>query len=158
MPAGSRHVVPAAAAVFIIALIAPAAALADGGSKCNASACKVYHEQPAPNSGGHKPAGPSKGSNKSGGGKQPQAPAPKRYSRVLQHAGKDRGALKNLLSNDAGLGSLPRGSGGGSPSLFGAAFDLGAGPTILLAILLGIGLGVAARGGVGSWLRKRSSS
>lgn len=156
MPAGSRHVVRAAAAVFFIALVAPAAAVADGGSKCNASACKVYHEQGAPNPGGHKPTGPSKGSNKSSGGKQPQAP--KTYARVLQHAGKDRGALKNLLGNDAGLGSLSRGSGGGSPSLLGAAFDLGAGPTILLAILLGIGLGVAARGGVGSWLRKRSSS
>lgn len=157
MPVGSRHVVRAAAAVFFIALVAPAAALADGGSKCNASACKVYHEQGAPNTGGHKSTGPSTGSHKSGGGKQPQAPAPKKYSRVLQHAGKDRGALKNLLSNDAGLGSLSRGSGGGSPSLLGAAFDLGAGPTILLAILLGIGLGVAARGSVGGWLRKRTA-
>ena len=156
MPAGSRHVVRAAAAVFFIALVAPAAALADGGSKCNASACKVYHEQGAPNSGGHKPTGPSKGLNKSGGGKLPQVQ--KRYSRVLQNAGKDRGALKNLLSNDAGLGSLPRGSGGGSPSLFGAAFDLGAGPTILLAILLGVGIGLAARGRVGGWIGKRSSS
>lgn len=156
MPAGSRHVVRAAAAVFFIALVAPAAALADGGSKCNASACKVYHEQGAPNPGGHKPTEPPKGPKKSGGGKQPQTP--KAYSRVLQHAGKDRGALKNLLSNDAGLGSSPRAPGGGSPSLFGAAFDLGSGPTILLAILLGIGLGVAARGSVGSWLRKRSSS
>jgi hypothetical protein len=65
--------------------------------------------------------------------------------------------VKNLLGGDAAIGSLPSGPGGGSPSLFGAAFDLGAGPTILLAILLGIGLGVAARGSLGGWLRKRTA-
>lgn len=157
MPAGSRHVVLAAATALLVALAAPAAAFADGGAKCNASACKVYHEQDATNSGGQKPP-PQKptGSNKSGGGQQQQPQAPK--NRVLQHAGKDRGPLKNLLNGDAAIGSLSSGSGGSSPGLFGAAFDLGTGPTVLLAILLGVGLGLAARGSVGGWLRKRSSS
>ena len=156
MPAGSRHVVLAAATALLVALAAPAAAFADGGAKCNASACKVYHEQDAPNAGGQKPPTQKPtGPNKSGGGQQqPQAPK----NRVLQHAGKDRGPLKNLLNGDAAIGSLSSGSGGGSPGLFGAAFDLGTGPTVLLAILLGVGLGLAARGSVGGWLRKRSSS
>jgi hypothetical protein len=158
MPAGSRHAVRAAAAVLLVVLAAPTAALADGGGTCKASACKVYHEQGVPNSGGQKPPTqkPPTGSNNNGGGRQPQAP--KSYSRVLQHLGKDRGAVKNLLGGDAAIGSLPSGPGGGSPSLFGAAFDLGAGPTILLAILLGVGIGLAARGRVGGWLAKRSSS
>lgn len=140
-----------------MALAAPAAALADGGSKCNASACKVYHEQNGPNTGHHQqqPQQPT-GSNQ--GGSTKQSHAPKSYARVLQQAGKDRSALKNLLGQDGNIGSLSKGSGGGSPSLLGAAFDLGAGPTILLAILLGVGLGVAARGGAGNWLRRRSNS
>jgi hypothetical protein len=151
MPVGSRHVVRAAAFVLFIALAVPAGARADGGSKCNASACKVYHEQGLPGGGHQKPP---TGPTKNGGGQQ-QPHASKSYSRVLQHLGKDTGPMKNLLGGDAAIGNLPSGSGGGSPSLLGAAFDLGVGPTILLAILLGIGLGVAARGSVGSWLRKR---
>jgi hypothetical protein len=159
MPAGSRHVFRAAAFVLFLALAVPTAALADGGSKCNASACKVYNEQGAP-SGGHQK--PPTGPNTSGGGqhqqRQQQPPhASKSYSRVLQHLGKDRGPLKNLLGGDAALGNLS-GSGGGSPGLLGAAFDLGVGPAILLAILLATGLGLAARGTVQGWLRKRSTS
>lgn len=157
MPAGSRHVVRAAAAVLIVALAAPAAAFADGGAKCNASACKVYHEQGAPNAGQQQPPQQTPmGSNKSGGGHRPHLS--KSYSRVLQHLGKDKGPMKNLLGGDAAIGSLPSGSTGTSPGLLGAAFDLGAGPTVLLAILLATGLGLAARGSVGGWLRKRSSS
>ena len=155
MPAGSRHVFGAAAAVLLIALAAPVAAFADSGSKCNASACKVYHEQGAPNAGHQQPpTGPSK----SGGGQPQQPHVSKSYSRVLQHLGKDKGPVKNLLGGDAAIGSLPSGSGGSSPGLLGAAFDLGAGPTVLLAILLATGLGLAARGSVGGWLRKRSNS
>jgi hypothetical protein len=159
MPAGSRHVVRAAAVVLLISLAAPAAAFADGGSTCKASACKVYHEGGAP-SGGPKqqppPKGPT-GSNKSGGGQQ-HPHVSKSKARFLQHLGKDRGPVKNLLAGDAEIGNLRDAAGGGSPSLFGAAFDLGVGPTILLVILLATGLGLAARGSVQSWLRKRSSS
>ena len=155
MPAGSRHVVRAAAAVLIVALAAPAAALANGGGTCKASACKVYHEPGGANAGGQKPP-TQKPPTGSKGGQQPHAS--KSYSRVLQHLGRDRGVVKNLMGNEAAIGNLASGSGGGSPSLFGAAFDLGAGPTILLAILLGVGIGLAARGRVGGWLGKRSSS
>jgi hypothetical protein len=144
-------------AVLIVALAAPAAALANGSGTCKASACKVYHESGGANSGGQKPPTqkPPTGSNQNGGGRQSQVP--KSYSRVLQNLGKDKAPMKNLLAGDAAIGNLPNGSGGGSPSLFGAAFDLGAGPTALLAILLATALGLAARGSIRGWLAKRSS-
>ena len=155
MLAGSRHVVRAAAFVLFVALALPAGALADGGSKCNASACKVYHES-GPPSGGHQK--PPTGPTKNGGGQQQQPRVSKSNSRFLQNLGKDKAPMKNLLGGDAAIGNLPSGSGGGSPGLLGAAFDLGVGPTILLAILLVTGLGLAARGSLQGWLRKRPSS
>jgi hypothetical protein len=156
MPAGSRHVLLAAAAVLLVALAAPAAALADKGGKCTASACKVYSEGGAPSSGGQHPPKAPTGSTKSGGQQQPQVP--KNLSRVLAHAGNDRLPLSRLLNGDTAIGSLGSGAGGGSPGLLGAAFDLGAGPTVLLAILLATALGLAGRGRVHGWLRRRSSS
>lgn len=154
MPRGTRRVVVAAAAVLLVALAVPAAAFAGGGGgKCNASACKVYSEQGAPNSGGQQA---TTASGRIGGAQEPQTP--KSLSRVLSHAGKDRGPLSRLFAGDSALGGLPSGSGGGSPSILGAAFDLGVGPTVLIAILLATALGLAARGNVRDWLRKRSSS
>jgi hypothetical protein len=41
--------------------------------------------------------------------------------------------------------------------MLGAAFDLGAGPLVLLSILLATALGLAARGSIRSWLHRRSS-
>lgn len=156
MPAGSRRVVRAAVIVLFISLAAPAAAIADGGAKCSASACKVYHEQSGPTSQQQQPPKQtSTGPNKDTGRKQSYAR--KSYSRVLARAGKDRAPLKNLLTGDAAIGTLRGGSGGGSPGLLGAAFDLGAGPAVLLAILLGTGLGLAARGRITGWIRKRST-
>jgi hypothetical protein len=155
MPVGSRHVLLATAAVLLVVLAAPTAAFADKGGKCTASACKVYSEGGAPSSGRQQPPKSPTGSNKSGG-HQPQLP--KNLSRVLAHAGNDRLALSRLLNGDSAIGSLGSGPGGASPGLLGAAFDLGAGPTVLLAILLATALGLAGRGRVHGWLRRRSSS
>jgi hypothetical protein len=156
MPAGSRHVLLAAAAVLLVALAAPAVAFADKGGKCTASACKVYSEGgSAPSSGRQQPPKAPTGSNKSGG-QQPQVP--KNLSRVLAQAGNDKLPLSRLLNGDTAIGSLGSGPGGASPGLLGAAFDLGAGPTVLLAILLATALGLAGRGRVHGWLRRRSSS
>jgi hypothetical protein len=58
---------------------------------------------------------------------------------------------------DANLGSL-QGGPSSSPGLLGAAFDLGTGPMILLAILVATALGIAARGSVRGWLERRTSS
>jgi hypothetical protein len=160
MPAvGSRHAVRVTAALLFIVLAAPAAAFGGGGSKCHASACRVYSEQGAPGGGGQqKPTtGPTTNTSQNGGGQQ-QPQTPTKLSRVLAHAGNDRGALSRLFAGDSALGNLHNNSNGGSPGLLGAAFDLGVGPTVLLGILLATGLGLAARGGARGLLRKRSSA
>jgi hypothetical protein len=150
MLAGQRHAVLAATVVLFIALVAPAGALAGG---CNASACHVYSEPNAPSAGGQQqpsqhPTGPATSSPKQ---------VPTKLSRVLANAGEDRSALKQLL-NDSGVGAAGSGSGNsGSPSAFGAAFDLGTGPTVLLGILLATAVAFAVQGGVRGWFHRRSS-
>lgn len=154
MSAGSRHVILAGVVAFI-ALAIPATALAGGGGKCNASACKVYVEPNGPSAGKQQqpPPPPTSGSTKGKG----KTHVPKNLARALSQAGRDRGPLKHLLT-DGGLGSMKGGADAGSPTLLGAAFDLGAGPLVLLSILLAIALGLAARGSVRSWLHRRSGS
>jgi hypothetical protein len=140
----------------------PAGALAGHGGKCNASACKVYLEQ------GGNPAGPGGPTKPQGSGTQPsssgpatssgQAKAPTKLGRVLAHAGSDKMPLKNLLA-DSGLGPVGSGTGSvGSPSALGAAFDLGSGPTILLAILLATAIGLALHGSLRNWRGRRTSA
>jgi hypothetical protein len=159
MPAGPRRVVQAATLASLVVLAAPVSAFASGGGNC--SACQVYHEAPGPSAGRQQqpPTQPQQptGTSQSGG---KQKHAPKGLSRVLAQAGKDRRPLSQLLGPDSGIGSLRNGPGNvGSPSLLGAAFDLGAGPTVLLAILLATALGLAARGSVRGWrLRRRRPS
>jgi hypothetical protein len=158
MPPGPSRVLPAAAAVIFIALALPVAALANGGSKCTASACKVYIEPSSPSAGKQQPSqqsqppqlptGPATGGS--------HAKARKGLARALAHAGADKGPLSNLLAGSGG-GHLRAGNVAG-PSLLGAAFDLGAGPLALLGILLATALGLAARGSVRGWRRRRSSS
>lgn len=150
-----RHVLPTASAVALIALAVPTAALASGGGNCNASACKVYHEPEGPSAGGHQQPPPPTGPNTAGGGGGTTTQSPKGLSRVLAQAGADKAPLKRLL-DDSG-GSLQAGSVG-SPSLFSAVFDMGAGPLALLAILLATAVGLAARGPMRAWLRGRSSA
>jgi hypothetical protein len=86
-----------------------------------------------------------------------QSHQPKNLSRVLSQAGKDRGPLSKLLNDD--VGSLRQGPATvASPSALGAAFDLGTGPAILLAVLLATAVvGLAARGGLRSRLQRRST-
>jgi hypothetical protein len=151
MPAGLKRVIPAAA-VAILALAAPAAAFADGGGGCNASACKVYTE-PAGSAGGHQ--------SKTGGdgAAQKPLPIPSKTTRLLANAGKDKAVLSSLIRNPgygtkrglerSGLGSIA------SPSALGAAFDLGAGPIALLAVLLASALGLAFHQGLRARRRRR---
>jgi hypothetical protein len=154
MPGGLRHVTRAAATVLFIALAIPATALAAGGGKCNASACKVYVEPNAPTAGKQQQSPPpARGQTKNGGQK---AHVPKNLARALQLAGRDKGPLRALMT-DSGLGSLARGDNAAAPGVLGAAFDLGAGPLVLLSILLATAFGLAARGSVLGWLRRRSS-
>src|SRR5438552_18862539 len=153
MPAGLRHVVLGATVVVLFALAAPAAALAGGGGNCNASACKVYHEPNGPRAGRQQTPQPSTGPNTHGA---KPARVPKGLARALSQAGTDKGPLSRLVT-DSNLGNLRSGKVAG-PSLLGAAFDLGIGPTVLLAILLATAVGLATRGSVRGWLLRRRSS
>jgi hypothetical protein len=155
MPTGLRHAVPAAAAVLLIALAAPGVAIAAGGAKCKASACQVYHEQSVPSAGAQQQSTPphATGTSTTGG-----TQTPTNLSRVLAQAGKDKAPLSQLLT-DSGPGSLQTGPGNVvGPSALGAAFDLGVGPTALLAILLATAVGFAVHGPVRGWLRRRSTA
>jgi hypothetical protein len=153
MPAAPRRVLRVATVVFLIALLAPAATLAAGGGNCSASACKVYTESPG------SPAGNGQKSS----GQQDQS-KPVRISskvgHVLSKAGKDKVTLHRIVSlpgYGAQRGILrSTASGVATPTALGAAFDLGAGPTVLLAILLATALGLGAQGGIRSWRQRRN--
>jgi hypothetical protein len=56
--------------------------------------------------------------------------------------------------------SLDRATAAGvaAPSALGAAFDLGAGPTILLAILLATVVALAVHGSLREWRRRRPTA
>jgi hypothetical protein len=131
-------------------------AFADGGGKCNASACKVYTERPGTAGGGQQ------GSQPSGPGTVKPAHVPSKTSRLLSHAGKDRAALQAIASNPgygAKRGLIDAGAAGvAAPSALGAAFDLGAGPLILLALLLATVVALAVQGGLRGWRRRRPNS
>lgn len=155
MVAGLRHLTRAAAAAFCVALALPAAALANGGGKCNASACKVYVEAPVPSAGKQQqtPQQPAPSSAPT-----PQTTQPKNLSRVLLHAGKDKAPLSRLL-NDSGITPLHGGPDNvAGPSLLGAALDLGPGPLALLGILLAAALALAVNGGMRGRRRRRPTA
>jgi len=154
MPAGPRHAVGAATVVVLLALAAPAAAIAGGSGNCTASACHVYKEPNAPHAGRQQPQAPTTGPSTHGGAKP--AHVPKGLGRVLARAGADKGPVKQLVL-DSGLGNLRSGNVGG-PSLLGAALDLGVGPMVLLGILLATAVGLATRGSVSGWLLRRRRS
>ena len=156
MAAGLRRVIRASVALFFIGLAIPAVALAGNGGKCTASACKVYVEPSSPTAGNGKqqpPHQPQHPSHSSGGTKKH---LPGKLSRVLAHAGKDSGPLHQLLLG-AGPGSLENGNGsGGSPSLLSSVFGLGAGPLVLIGLVLATALALATRGR--GWLRRPPSA
>jgi hypothetical protein len=150
-----RHVIGAVAVLFV-ALGSPAAALAGGGGKCTASACKIYVEPNGASPGKQQQQQTVTPTQQTGGpttgGK---AHVPKNLARALAQAGRDRGPLKHLVAS--GLGDLSGNDSAGSPTILGAAFDLGAGPLALLFILLATALGLAARGSLRGRRRQRAT-
>ncbi|HEU5217007.1 MAG TPA: hypothetical protein VFU30_15880 [Gaiellaceae bacterium] len=120
----------------------------------------MYVEPALPGAGGSGPQGHQDQQNPTGGSStgSTQTKTPSNVSRVLAQAGSDQGALKNLVAADTGLGQGSSEAGdNGSPSALGAAFDLGSGPTILLAILLATVVALGAHGGLRSWRRRRAT-
>jgi hypothetical protein len=133
----------AAAVVAGAVLVAPSTAFACNGGP---SAVNVYKEC-LPTGGGSKPtSGGSAGSTPLSISKQ--------TARALAHAGKDRRVLSNLVRN-SGLGATRglRASSAGSaaPSAIASAFDLGSGPTALLAVLAGTALLLLGGSGLRVW-------
>lgn len=150
MPVGLRRVLPVATTV-LIALAVPAVAVAGsggGGQKCNASACKVYVE-PGVVQGGQE--------TRSNTAQKPVRVS-KKAAQTLAAAGKDRKVVTQLLTNP-GYGAFRgfKSSAGQitAPTALGAVFDLGSGPTALLAILIATAFGLAVHGGVRRWRQRR---
>ena len=114
----------------------------------------VYNEPNAPSAGGsHSQQHPTGPSTKGGGSKHV---VPKGVSRVLAHLGKDRAPLSRIL-RDSDIGNLQAGpSSVVTPSALGAAFDIGSGPTALLAILVATAIGLGAYNGARTWRRRRA--
>jgi len=128
-------------------LVAPSAAFACNGGP---SAVNVYKEC-LPSGGGSKPtSGSSTGST---------LPVSKRTARALAHAGKDKRLLSNLVRNpDLGASRELQSHSAASaeaPSALGSAFDLGSGPTALLAVLAGTAVLLLGAGGWRGWRRWR---
>jgi len=140
----------AAALVAGAVLVAPSAALACNGGP---SAVNVYKEC-LPSGGGSKPTscGTRKGTT---------LPVSSKTARALAHAGKDKNVLSNLVRNpDLGAVRELQSFGATStkaPSALGSAFDLGSGPTALLAVLIGTVVLLLGAGSFRGWRRWRGT-
>lgn len=146
MLGGLRGLLPAA----IIAAVVFASPAAAGGCNGGPSAQNVYTECVPTGSGKHTGGGKSKSS-------APPAPIPipKAARRALAHAKGDRRVLFRLVTNPA-LGAQramgpSSSSAAGAPSALGSAFDLGSGPTALLAALAGTAVLLLAASGLRVW-------
>jgi hypothetical protein len=132
-----------------IALAAPGGALACGGS--NPSAVNVYTEC-VPNAAGSKPTG-----HQTGPAPKPLPVTPQTSHAIAKSGGKDSRTLAAIVKNP-GLSepSLASGSAGGSePSALGSAFDLGSGPTALLAALAATALLLLGGSGFRFWRQRQ---
>ena len=150
MPLGPRRIVPVASAIIIALAVAPPAFAGRGGEgqKCSASACKVYVE-PDVVSGGQQT-----------GTKKVPVPVSKKAAATLAGSGTDKKILTQLLTNPntgASRGFKSSAAQATAPTALGAVFDLGAGPTALLAILIATALGLVIHGGVRNWRQRRAS-
>jgi hypothetical protein len=148
-----------AGVVSVAALVGPSVALAcDGGS----SATNIYSEQLCGAGGkGHstsgkhsaKPSHPSSGSQTTW--VAPPVHVSQRTAHAVAHSGKDKKVLNNLVRNrglvDADHIKPMLVAAPAAATSLGSAFDLGAGPTILFALLLGTVLLVLGTGGVRAW-------
>jgi hypothetical protein len=164
----TRLLMAAILLVVAAALTAPATALAKGKPKKHPSAVDVYVEQ-VQTAGGHKSA-PSGHTAGTGGGTGSSTPSstgstsPPAPSASLSHhakqklhsqGGKDTGLLTEVASQAGNERRLAAVGSVSQPGTLNAAFDLGAGPTLLFALVLGTGLFVALGGGLRGYRRRR---
>jgi hypothetical protein len=130
------------------ALAAPSSALAKHKKP---SAVDVYVEQ-VPTASGHQ-AAPSTSGGTSSGVTVPLSAQAK--SKLQSKGGKDAPLLKQMVTHPGFERHLAAVGDAGQPGTFNAAFDLGAGPTVLFALVLGTALFVAVSGGLRGWRRRR---
>jgi hypothetical protein len=126
-------------------LSAPATALACGGGP---SAQNVYTEC-VPTGGGGKPTTAGHSTRRA----STLLPISKRVARALaKHGGNNRALLSQLVRNPgygaSSTSEFPSSSPASAPSALGSAFDLGSGPTALLAVLAGTAILLLAASGV----------
>jgi hypothetical protein len=131
--------------------MAPSAALACSGGP---SAQNVYRECLA-TGGGSKPTNPTPPSS-------PQTPSTTPVSGEggkSLHAGKDSRYLSALVKGAGAAKTLPPSTSdtASSPSALGSAFDLGSGPTLLLAGLAGTALLLLGANGFRFWRSRRGA-
>jgi hypothetical protein len=76
---------------------------------------------------------------------------------VLSHVGKkDRALLLNMARNGPRRLQSASSSSATEPSAIGSAFDLGSGPTALLAVLAATALALLGASGLRGWRRWRT--
>ena len=158
-----------AGVVATAALVGPTAALAGGCT--DGSATSIYTECVPNAKGGTHPTShkhPAKPSHPSAGSHptqttpyiaQPSVAAPVHVShktkRAIAHSGKDKKVLKTIVSNPNLVDSTPLkpvlASAPVHESSLGSTFDLGAGPTVFFALLLGTVLVLLGTGSVRAW-------
>lgn len=148
MAGGLRRTV-LAAVVATVALAAPAAALA-GGTEPSAAA--VYVEQPSSPGGFQAGTGGAAGLPSWAG-----KPSVRAAERCVQRAHTSTSAkLCQRLGSPAlgAAGGLRATGSSGGPGTFGAAWDLGFGPTALLVLLLASFAAAIGRDGWRVWRRR----
>lgn len=152
-------VIAAVAAAVVLVLVTPVSALACGGGGTSAS--QIYREC-LPNARGGNSQGP--GSGGGGGGSANQTPPPvsspiaKAFAH--SHASKAQQQLLTGLLRNPGFGktrslqNYPTGNVA-APSTLDAAFDVGPGPVVLIALLAGSAVLLLAATGWRGWRRWR---
>jgi hypothetical protein len=156
----TRPFTAATLVVAVVFLVAPASALAQDAHKRKhpPSAVDVYVEQ-VQTAGGHQAVPTTGGTSNTGGGSgestSSSVPLPAKVKQQLaKQGGKDTALLSELAGqagNDRRLAAVGSAS---QPGTLDAAFDLGAGPTLIFALVLGTGLFVLVGGGLRSYRRR----
>lgn len=143
-----RLLAAATTLVAIAALAAPSSALAKHKKP---SAVDVYVEQ-VPTPSGNQ-AAPTAGNTGSTGVSVPLTSQAK--SKLRSKGGKDAPLLTQMAKHPGFDRKLAAVGETTQPGTFNAAFDLGAGPAVLFALVLGTVLFFAVSGGLRGWRRRR---
>src|SRR5690348_4133277 len=141
-----RLLAAATTLVAVGALAAPSTALAKHKhKKGRPSAEQVYVEQ-VQTATGHETSSPNGGAAT---GKSTYVPLPKKTKHQIQrHGGKDTGLLEEMATHPGIDRKLAASRAVAAPGTLNAAFDIGTGPAVLFALLLGTALFVAVGGGL----------